>query len=57
MSNTYKGCSCSRCKSGLHTAYGKSKMTCAKRKLRHGAKISLRKGVEPERLVSIPFTD
>lgn len=57
MSNVYKGCSCSMCKSGLRTAYGRAKMSCAKRKLRHAAKISLRKGVEPDRIVSIPFTD
>lgn len=57
MSNVYKGCSCVMCKRGLHTVYGKATMQRAKRKLRHDAKISLRKGVEPDRLVSIPYTD
>lgn len=57
MSNIYKSCGCRACKSGRRRNRGKETLKTTKRKLRHKAKIALKQGQEPERVISTPYTD
>lgn len=57
MSNTLKFCSCRACKAGR--SCGRNKETTKKtlRAFRRKTKQAIKKGEEPPRQVSIPYTD
>lgn len=57
MSNVIKFCSCRMCKRGKHTKTSRFYSKIAMRRLRRETKVALRQGREPERLISIPYTD
>ncbi len=56
--NHLKFCSCRGCLAGRHKGKIKTRPAyLANRKLRHTAKIAVRTGREPDRLISVPYTD
>lgn len=57
MSNVMKFCSCRMCKFGRHKKSQKFHNKFLMRRLRRETKVALRQGREPERIISIPYTD
>jgi len=57
MGNHMKGCSCRRCRSGMHTKYGSKLMQKLIRSVRRRAKETLRRCDEPDPCASRGFTD
>lgn len=57
MGNHMKGCSCRRCRSGMHTKYGSKLLQKLIRSARRKAKEALRRGDEPDPCASRGFTD
>jgi hypothetical protein len=58
MSNVLKFCSCRSCRAGRHACkYKHREARIAQRKLRHNTKAALRQGQEPNRSVSVGYTD
>jgi hypothetical protein len=58
MPNHMKFCGCQACKRGMHMG---SRMGAVVRKMvrrfRREAKSALRRGLEPERIIGVPYTD
>jgi hypothetical protein len=57
MGNHMKGCSCRRCRSGMHTPMGGKLLQKLIRSVRRAAKRALRKGEEPPPCKSRGWTD
>jgi len=57
VSNHMKGCSCRRCRSGMHTKAGGETVKKVIRKVRRVAKQKLKQGEEPEPKSSLEYTD
>ncbi len=57
MSNNMKGCSCRRCRMGMHTKYGGKLLQKLVRSARRKAKEKLRQGEEPDPCTSRGYTD
>ena len=57
MANHLKFCGCRWCKYGRRTAMGKALIRQSVRRQRHDAKRALQHGEEPDRIVSVPYTD
>lgn len=57
MGNHMKGCSCRRCRSGMHTKYGGKLLQKIIRSVRRAVKQALRWGDEPAPTKSRGYTD
>jgi hypothetical protein len=57
MGNHMKGCSCQRCRSGMHTKYGSQLLQKLIRSVRRAAKQALRRDEEPAPCSSRGYTD
>ena len=57
MANHLKFCGCRMCKYGRRTSMGKALIKQSVRRQRHDAKRALQHGEEPDRIVSVPYTD
>ena len=57
MGNHMKGCSCRRCRIGMHTKYGGKLLQKLIRSVRRKAKEALRRGEEPVETTSRGYTD
>jgi hypothetical protein len=57
MGNHLKGCSCRRCRSGMHTKYGGELLRKIVRSIRRTVKQALRRGEEPPPCRSRGYTD
>lgn len=58
MPNHLKFCSCRSCRAGRHRGDRKGRLARAvTRRLRYGAKAALKRGLEPERVLSVGRTD
>ena len=57
MSNHVKGCSCRRCRAGMHTKFGGVMVQKFIRKVRRVTKQMLRRGEEPPPAQSLEYTD
>ncbi|MGL4465070.1 MAG: hypothetical protein ACRC1K_23190 [Planctomycetia bacterium] len=57
MGNHVKGCSCRRCRAGMHTKFGGWLLKRLARRIRRAAKQLLRRGEEPPPCVSRGWTD
>ncbi|MGL6073507.1 MAG: hypothetical protein ACRC8S_05015 [Fimbriiglobus sp.] len=57
MGNHLKGCSCRRCRAGMHSKYGGKLMQKVIRKIRRVAKQAIRRGEEPPPCQSRGYTD
>lgn len=54
--NHLKCCGCQQCRAGKHKRGG-FQVKRANRQHRRGAKLSLKQGLEPEKVISIGYTD
>ena len=57
MSNHMKKCGCKSCRRGMHSKYGGVIMRLKIRVNRRNAKLALKKGQDPDNLISVPYTD
>jgi hypothetical protein len=57
MSNHLKFCGCKTCRAGRHRPGAKTTIKRASRRLRHDAKVALKKGKEPPAKTSVGYTD
>ena len=55
MSNVMKFCGCRQCRVGLHRNGWRCRAVV--RRLRRLTKLALRRGEEPPRVASVPYTD
>ena len=57
MSNTIKFCGCRACKAGRHCKRNRATTQKTIRSFRRQAKQAVKRGEEPPKAVSIPYTD
>jgi hypothetical protein len=57
MSNVLKFCSCRACRRGRSYSRNSARTARVNRRIRRSAKVALRQGKEPERVISVPYTD